>query len=111
MKDRPFATLIRAIVTVALALPLGAATFVTDEPAARAAETHSSRGVIKSFGPGRKYVNIAHEKIPGYMEAMTMSFEPRSADQLAKLAEGDHVVFSFTADDNGRRLLDAIRRE
>jgi Cu/Ag efflux protein CusF len=41
--------------------------------------TYSTRGVVKSFGPDRKFVNIAHEKIAGYMEAMTMSFEPRTA--------------------------------
>lgn len=73
--------------------------------------TYSTRGVVKSFGPDRKFVNIAHEKIAGYMEAMTMSFEPRTADQLAGLSAGDKVTFSFTETDDGRRLLNSVKKE
>lgn len=75
------------------------------------AETHSTRGIVKSFGVDRKYVNIAHETIPGYMEAMTMSFEPRAADQLSSLAVGDRVAFTFTATEDGRRILQSINKE
>jgi Cu/Ag efflux protein CusF len=42
-------------------------------------------------------VSSAHEKIDGYMEAMTMSFEPRRADQLAAVSVGDKVSFSDTS--------------
>ncbi|MCW5835035.1 MAG: copper-binding protein [Labilithrix sp.] len=72
---------------------------------------YTTRGVVKSFGPERKYVNIAHEDIDGYMMAMTMSFEPRSASQIAGLAPGDKVRFTFTATDDGRRRIDAIAKE
>lgn len=78
---------------------------------AYAAESHSTRGVIKSFGPDRKYVNIAHEKIDGYMMAMTMSFEPRVPNQLEGLQVGDRVAFSFTETDDGRRLINTLRKE
>jgi len=78
---------------------------------AYAAETHSTRGVVKSFGPDRKFVNIAHEKIDGYMMAMTMSFEPRTPNQLDSLAVGDRVTFSFTETEDGRRLLNSIKKE
>jgi Cu(I)/Ag(I) efflux system periplasmic protein CusF len=74
-------------------------------------ETYSTRGVVKSFGRDRKYVMIAHDDIKGYMNAMTMSFEPRSPSQLADLAAGDKVRFTFTAGDDGRRLLDVIGKE
>jgi Cu/Ag efflux protein CusF len=74
------------------------------------AEQYAARGVVKSFGPNRAYVNIAHEKIDGYMEAMTMSFEPRRPEQLAGLAPGDNVAFTFTATPDGHRLLDAIAK-
>lgn len=74
-------------------------------------DTYATRGVVKSFGPDRKFVNIAHERIAGYMEAMTMSFEPRTADQLAGLSAGDKVSFSFTATDDGRRLLNSVKKE
>ena len=75
-------------------------------------ETHAARGVVKGFGPDRKFVNIAHEKIDGYMEAMTMSFEARGPDQLAGITAGDKVSFVFTAnDDDGRRVLTSIKKE
>jgi len=78
---------------------------------ASGSETYSTRGVVKSFGEGRKYVNIAHEKIPGYMEAMTMSFEPRTPEQLAGLDVGDRVSFTFTSTEDGRRVLNAIETD
>ncbi|WP_394837917.1 copper-binding protein [Pendulispora rubella] len=74
-------------------------------------ETHTARGVVRSFGPERKFVNIAHEKIEGYMMAMTMSFEPRGSGQLEGLAVGDNVAFTFTATEDGRRLIDAITKK
>ena len=74
-------------------------------------ETHTARGVVRSFGPERKFVNVAHEKIEGYMMAMTMSFEPRTASQLEGLAVGDTVAFTFTATEDGRRLIDSIAKK
>jgi Cu/Ag efflux protein CusF len=73
-------------------------------------EHYSARGVVKSFGPKRAYVSIAHEKIPGFMDAMTMSFESRSPEQLAGLEVGQKVAFTFTATADGRRILDGITR-
>ena len=67
-------------------------------------KTYATRGTLKSFGPDKKFVNIAHEDIPGYMGAMTMSFEPSGPKQLEGFAVGDKVAFSFT-DDDGRRVL------
>ena len=40
-----------------------------------------------------------------------MSFEPRKDDQLAGIDVGAHVTFTFTATDDGRRLLDRIVKE
>ena len=70
-------------------------------------KSYSTTGTVKSFGTSRAYVNILHEDIPGYMKGMTMSFEPRSADQVATLKEGDRVAFRFT-DAGDKRLLDTI---
>jgi Cu/Ag efflux protein CusF len=74
------------------------------------AAAHEAVGVIRSFGPDRAFVRIAHEDIPGYMKAMTMIFEPRDATQLAGLAEQDAVAFSFTEEPDGRYLLVSIRK-
>ncbi len=71
---------------------------------------HHATGVVRSFGPQRAYVNIAHDDIPGYMSAMTMSFEPASPEQIASLAEKDKVVFDFREDTEGRRILIRIEK-
>lgn len=77
----------------------------------RAEQTYSTKGLIKSFGPDRKFVNIQHDDIPGYMNAMTMSFEPKSPEQLAGLSVNDRVVFTFISTDDGRRIISTISKE
>ena len=74
------------------------------------AKTYHATGTIRSFGPGRAYVNIAHEAIPGYMGAMTMSFWPERVQQLEGLAVNDHVEFEFTETEDARRVLSGIRK-
>lgn len=86
------------------------ALFVPVSVAHASDETHQTRGVVKGFGPAKKTINIEHEKIDGYMEAMMMSFEPRDPKQLDGLAAGDTVKFSFTATDSGHRFIDAIEK-
>lgn len=95
-----------------LGLPVIAATVRMGVAVAqsRSAASHQARGVIKSFGPNRTFVNIAHERIEGYMEAMTMSFEPRTSDQLANVQVGDAVHFSFTESEDGRRWIDVLKK-
>ncbi len=78
--------------------------------AAVAAETFRAQGVVKSFGPNRAYVNIAHDDIPGYMRAMTMSFAPNDAAQVKDLAPGDAVAFEFTDLGEGKRVITRIAK-
>lgn len=73
------------------------------------AGSYDAKGVIKSFGPDRAFVNIAHDDIPGYMTAMTMDFEPRNKEQLKDLTVNDRVDFHFTETTDGKRLLDSIK--
>jgi protein SCO1/2 len=73
-------------------------------------KTYHAAGVIKSFGPSRAFVNIAHEDIPGYMQAMTMSFEPQRPGLLDGLAEQDRVAFDFMETEDARRVLTRIDR-
>ncbi len=90
----------------AFALP---AAFALGNREARAAERYTTRGTVRSFGKNRRYVNIAHEDIPGYMLAMTMSFEPSDPAQIAALVQGDRVELTFS-DDGQRRLIELIRK-
>lgn len=96
-----------AVVAVTVPPVIGAAV----RSARAAGPTYRTRGVVKSFGPDRAYVNIAHEAIPGYMGAMTMSFEPRARALLASLSTEDAIIFVFTAEDDGRRVIESVYKE
>ncbi len=74
----------------------------------RGPKTYHAVGVIKSFGPGRAFLNIVHEDIPGYMNAMTMSFDPQRPAQLDRLSPGDKVDFEFVETEDARRVLSRI---
>jgi Cu(I)/Ag(I) efflux system periplasmic protein CusF len=96
------------------ALPVGMPIvgFAAGPPDAPQADPKRYRatGVIRSFGPDRTYVNIAHDEIPGYMSAMTMSFWPERKPQLDGLVVGDHVAFEFTEAEDARRILATIAK-
>ena len=111
MTARSLATALSlALTAAAFAGPPLLVTGCSKKAAAQSAtKTYATRGTIKSFGPEKKFVNIAHEDIPGYMGAMTMSFEPSGPTQLDGFAAGDKVQFSFS-DDDGRRVLVTITK-
>jgi Cu/Ag efflux protein CusF len=98
-------SVVRPVIVFALAFAL------VSGSARAGSEQYKAHGVVKSFGPKHAYVNIAHEKIPGYMEAMTMSFEPRRPEQLDGIDVGAKVSFTFTASEDGHRVLDAIAKD
>jgi len=102
---------------LALAAPLPA---TPEAPSPRTADapgqsqppkTYHAVGAIRSFGPARSFVNIAHEDIPGYMAAMTMAFEPKNPGQLDGLAEKDRVQFDFVETADARRVLVQITKQ
>ncbi|HWL86020.1 MAG TPA: copper-binding protein [Polyangiaceae bacterium] len=80
----------------------------------RAADTEAARhegtGTIRSFGPDRSYVNIAHDAIPGFMDAMTMAFEFQGEAQSSGLEVSDRIEFTFTADRQGRLVIASISK-
>jgi Cu/Ag efflux protein CusF len=41
-------------------------------------ETYEATGVVRSIDPGGNQIEIAHDEIPGFMPAMTMSFDVAS---------------------------------
>lgn len=51
------------------------------------------KGLIKEVKPSHKLVTIEHEKIPDYMDAMTMDFDVRNTNELTGLSAGDYVSF------------------
>jgi len=56
-------------------------------------QTYEVKGVVKEVNVERKKVKIAHETIPGYMEAMTMQFDVKDNSDLKALQAGDPVSF------------------
>jgi Cu/Ag efflux protein CusF len=108
---KPWLVRLAAVTIVALPVSIACVRMGRADAQTPLASTYETRGQVKSFGPNKQFVNIAHEKIEGYMNAMTMSFEPRSAEQLADLQAGDRVRLSFTETDDGRRLINRIQKE
>ncbi len=74
----------------------------TSAPIAATNQTYAVRGVIQQIPPDHRHVTIKHEKIPGYMAAMTMDFFVRDTNALAGFAPGDEISFTLvvTADDD-----------
>ena len=74
-------------------------------PNAAAATNRTSyhvKGVVKELKVDGKTVVIQHEKIPGYMEAMTMPFQVKHSGELASFQPEDKVSFRLvvTEDDS-----------
>ncbi|HUR45867.1 MAG TPA: SCO family protein [Candidatus Saccharimonadales bacterium] len=59
------------------------------------------KGVVHDIMPDKNKVKIAHEEIPGYMAAMTMTFDVKNQSELAGIKPGDTVSFRMlvTSDD------------
>lgn len=56
-------------------------------------EVYEVQGVIESVDPPRLQVRIAHQEIPDFMPAMTMSFDVENATVLDGIRPGDRVRF------------------
>src|SRR2546428_1742377 len=67
------------------------------------------KGVVREVMAEKKSVTIDHEKIPGYMEAMTMDFSVTNAAELAGLRSGDVITFRMTVTTNDG-WIDQIRK-
>jgi Cu/Ag efflux protein CusF len=63
------------------------------------------RGVVQKVVPVDRRVVIAHDDIPGFMHAMTMSFEVRNPALLEKFTPGEHVRFTLEKTDQTLYLV------
>jgi protein SCO1/2 len=69
------------------------------------------RGVVQKVVPGDRRVVIAHEDIPGFMRAMTMSFEVRNPALLEKCVPGERVRFTLEKTEQTLYLVEVEREE
>jgi protein SCO1/2 len=54
-----------------------------------------AQGIIHEVKPEERQVVIAHEEIPGFMNAMTMPFDVKETNLFATLSPGQKVVFQL----------------
>ncbi len=60
---------------------------------------YEGRGVLQKIDAAGRRAVIAHEAIPGYMEAMTMEFDVAAGAPLEALAPGDVIQFQLAVND------------
>lgn len=58
------------------------------------------KGVLKEIKDSGKTAVIAHEKIPDYMDAMTMDFDVRNPKDMSGLKAGDSIAFDMVVTPN-----------
>ncbi len=71
--------------------------------------TFEVRGVLQETLPDGRRAVIAHETIPGYMDAMTMELRAREAKDLAGLVPGDQLAFRLSVTET-ESWIDQVRK-
>ena len=73
------------------------------------AGVYAVTGVVRELKADGTNIVIRHEKIPGFMEAMTMSFVARDPREIVTLRPDDRIAFRLlvTADES---WIDSVRR-
>lgn len=64
-----------------------------------ALQSYEVRGLVREIAADRETALIRHEKIPGYMAAMTMEFNVRNTNELAGIVAGDSITFRLLVND------------
>jgi len=84
------------LLTILLLIPIMAC----DSPAPKptGVREYSLEGRVESIDMDKQRVTIAHEKIDGYMDAMTMPFPVRDAEILRGLKSGDRITARLFVD-------------
>ena len=70
---------------------------VTPAPVAAvdSARTFMVTGVVERIVFAERHAIIRHEKIPGYMAAMTMRFDVKNTNEFSGLQTGDAIIFRY----------------
>src|ERR1051325_393854 len=110
------------LVVFAVILTLGACdrenrSGMTKPPGPPKITTYEAHGVLREVSADRRKAVIAHETIPGYMEAMAMEFDVRDSELPNGLEPGDRVAFRLSVTETGswidrvHRIGDTIERK
>jgi protein SCO1 len=96
-----------AIVILLLAISFGQE--FRGSAAATDLKTFKVKGVVRDLKADGKTVVIDHEKIPDYMDAMTMPFRVKTTNEVAGLRRGDVVSFRLSVTES-ESWIDQIAR-
>ena len=89
-----------AFFSLLIAAAAGCKPGATTPPNAAATHTYSVRGVVQEIPADHRHASIRHEKIPGYMAAMTMDFSVKDTNILNGVAAGDEITFNLVVTEN-----------
>jgi protein SCO1 len=79
-------------------------------PGCRRGHMYLAHGTVESVDREHKQVVIAHQAIPGLMDAMTMSFDVPDAQLFERLAPGHEIEFDLAVDQGSFRIV-GVRAE
>ena len=72
------------------------------------AKRYHLKGKVVSVDKRANMVNVDSEAIPGFMDAMTMPYTVKPADELDKLAAGDAITADIVVQDDNSWLENVI---
>jgi protein SCO1 len=67
------------------------------------------QGEVISTDAGNKLITLKHGDIPGFMPAMTMTYQVAEPKQLATLHPGDKISADLVVSENKARLENIVR--
>jgi len=101
--------IITAFVFAALILTLGCNKSSSPASSSQAsAKRYHLKGKVVSVDKRANMVNVDSEAIPGFMDAMTMPYTVKPADELDKLAAGDAITADIVVQDDNSWLENIV---
>jgi Cu/Ag efflux protein CusF len=71
-------------------------------------ERYRGRGIVEAIDVAEGQVTLNHGDIPGFMNAMTMTFDVKPPSQLENLTVGMEVDFTVVVDADGAYYIGQI---
>ena len=80
----------------------------TDKKEAEGPQKYALKGVVEKVEKEDGYMSVAHESIPNFMEAMTMSFMVKDTTAFDRVQVGDSIAATLVVDDT-RMWLESVQ--
>ena len=79
-------------------------------PAAAQVTSGQGRGLVIATKPETKTLTVAHNDIPGIMDAMTMDYPVENAALLTGISKGDSIAFTVKMPSAGEFMVTQISK-